>query len=337
MSRQAPKDRKHIAFVIIDLIMVMLLLCNLLLISFDWIYTNTCLDQWLSAHVHSFFAFYDTHVHAHFLAIDMVFVGIFLTEFVISWIVAAARRQYHRWFFYPLIHWYDLLGCIPLDAFRVVRLLRIFTIVYRLHRLGIVRLDETYLYKTSRRYYDILLEMLTDRVAVNILTEIQEEVRQAGPTLESIVREVLRPKQEPLVDWISQQLTIGVKENFERNRRDIRKYVEEAIAKGFRTNDEIRTIEQIPIAGKVISTTLERSIGNIVYHIVENVARDLASTKNRMLVAEIAEMAFQAIEKKDEDDPLHRLVLETVEQVLESIKKQVSTHRWKLKELATTG
>ena len=47
------------------------------------------------------------------------------------------------------------------------------------------------------------------------------------------------------------------------------------------------------------------------------------------------EMAFRAIEDKKEIDVLHAIVLETIDQVLETIKRQVAhTKRWQLRELA---
>src|SRR5690606_42147929 len=48
----------------------------------------------------------------------LLFVSVYLTEFSIRWLVAIARRTHERWFYFPFVHWYDLLGCIPVGSFR---------------------------------------------------------------------------------------------------------------------------------------------------------------------------------------------------------------------------
>ena len=56
---------------------------------------------------------------------DLAFVVIFLTEFCVRWVAAVVRKTYMRWYFFPFIHWYDLIGCIPLGGARIFRFLRI--------------------------------------------------------------------------------------------------------------------------------------------------------------------------------------------------------------------
>ncbi|MEZ5021997.1 MAG: hypothetical protein R2728_01825 [Chitinophagales bacterium] len=80
-----------------------------------------------------------------FLYYDLVFVGIFVLELSVRWTIAIFRNTYAKWFFYPFIHWYDVLGCIPLSSFRALRLLRVFSMFYRLNRLGIIDMRSTYI------------------------------------------------------------------------------------------------------------------------------------------------------------------------------------------------
>ncbi len=332
MIDQANKKR-HATEMTVDVFMIVLLLINLLLISFDWLFNIPYINVWLKQNASAFFEYYKTNISDNFLLIDLGFVAVFLTEFTVRWIISLARKDYNRWFYYPLIHWYDIVGCIPLSAFRVVRFLRIFSIMYRLYRLEIIRPEQSFLFRIGKKYYDILLEELTDRVIIKILIEMQEEVKNAGPTLDNIIKDVLRPKQDTLIDWLSERLSVSMNNSFKRSEADIRDYVTKSIASAFRKNDEIKIIEQIPIAGKAISVTLERSIADIGYNIIERVMNDLSSKKNRTLIYEITEVAFQSLEKKEKDEVLHALVLNTLVDVLESVKSQVSnTKRWKIRE-----
>ncbi|MDJ0766360.1 MAG: ion transporter [Myxococcota bacterium] len=333
-----PRKSENKAMLVIDLAMVALLIVNLLLISFDWMFSLEEVNRFFASQTPVFFRFYNSNVHDHFLTIDLVFVAIFLTEFTISWIVASVRHTYHRWFFYPFIHWYDLLGCIPLNAFRVARLLRIITITYRLHQLRVFPLEKTYLYRKAKKYSEIILEEISDRVVENIIDQAQAEVKEAGPTLDKVVKEVLRPKQGLIVEWASEQLRQGVELSFEQQKGDIRDYLQHLISDAFSRNKNVSRLEQIPMAGKALTSTLEKAIVDIVYNIADTSMRDLASPRNRALVVGATEIVLGAIERKEEDSSLHPIILDIIFEILEMVKKQVSyTKRWKIKELREKG
>ena len=123
--------------ILVDLFMMAVLIANLVLILFDLIFTSAWVQALISKYLPQFYQFYLTEVHQDFFAIDIWFVGIFLLELIIRWIIAIRQKTYFRWFFYPFIHWYDVLGCIPVGSFRFLRVLRIVSIVVRLQKLKI--------------------------------------------------------------------------------------------------------------------------------------------------------------------------------------------------------
>ncbi len=88
---------------------------------------------------------------------------------MIRWAVAIARGTYHRWFFYPFVHWYDLLGCIPVGSFRWLRILRVVSLMFRLQKMGVVDFRDTYIGRSVIKYYRILVEEVSDRVVINVL------------------------------------------------------------------------------------------------------------------------------------------------------------------------
>jgi hypothetical protein len=208
-------------------------------------------------------------------------------------------------------------------------------ILYRLDQLRVIDLTESFIYATVKKYYEVLVEEVSDRVITNIIEEIQEEIAQGGPVLDTIVKDVLRPKQTLIVDWFSKRIGDAAKINFDRRKSEIRSYINTSIGEAFRRNDSIKKIEQIPMVGKALSEPLERSISKIIFDMIENTMEDLASSRNRPLVEEAAEIVFGAIETKDEDDQLHGIVLDTLIEILEVVKTEmVQVKRWKLRELA---
>ena len=140
--RDTLKSRYSI-LIVIDVIMMLLLIANLTLILFDWIFGVNFINQLFQNYLPSFYEFYNQHIHQNFEAIDLVFVLIFLSEFLFSWILAIIQKAYYKWFFYPILHWYDLAGCIPVGSFRFLRVLRVFSILIRLNNLKVIQLSKT--------------------------------------------------------------------------------------------------------------------------------------------------------------------------------------------------
>ena len=117
---------------ILDFVMLVLIISNLFCLVFDTFFENRIVQDLLFWAFPGFTEFYKSQIHPNFLVYDLIFVSVYLSEFVLRWIIAIRRKTYYRWFFYPFVHWYDLIGCIPVGAFRWLRLLRVFSIVYRL-------------------------------------------------------------------------------------------------------------------------------------------------------------------------------------------------------------
>src|SRR5690606_19121017 len=188
---------------LVDLALIGLILLNLGLVLFDWLFRIPAVQDLLHMLSPAFFSFYRDTVHATFLEIDLWFVAVFLTEFVIRWGFAIGRRTYHRWFFYPFAHWYDLLGCIPVGSFRWLRILRVVSLTYRLQRAGLIDLSNTVAWQFAEKYYNVVVEEISDRVVINVLNDVQQQIKQGNPAANRIQSEVLKPRARQLVDYIA--------------------------------------------------------------------------------------------------------------------------------------
>ncbi|NBC29031.1 MAG: ion transporter [Spirochaetes bacterium] len=321
-------------FLVIDIIMVVLLLVNLGWIIFDWLYTTDAVRSLLESWTPGFEAWYGAQVHPNFVLIDLAFVAIFLLDFIVGWIVAVSRRVYHRWFFYPFIHWYDLLGCVPVAGFRFLRLLRFVTILYRLHRAGIIDLSDTGLARTGAKYYAVLVEEVSDRVVVKMISDLQFELRNGSPVMEKIVADVIRPQKAQIVEWLSHRVETVASENYERYRDELETYVQQRVNTALKENGEFAKLRQIPLAGPMIQDTTERAISDMVSNVTRGILQDIASDKNKRLLDETADVVFDAMLVKEEDSELSGMVVDTLDRSLEIVKKQVNIQQWKLKEQA---
>ena len=334
MMLKGIRRKGEFRFLVIDIIMVVLLLVNLGWIIFDWLYTTNAIRSLLESWTPGFAAWYGAQVHPNFILIDLAFVAVFLLDFIVGWIVAVSKGIYHRWFFYPFIHWYDLLGCIPVAGFRFLRLLRFVTILYRLHRAGIIDMSDTGLARTAAKYYAILVEEVSDRVVVKMISDLQFELRNGSPVMEKIVADVIRPQKAQIVEWLSHRVETVASENYERYRDELETYVQQRVNTALKENGEFAKLRQIPIAGPMIQDTTERAISDMVSNVTRGILQDIASDKNKRLLDETADIVFDAMLVKEEDSELSGMVVNTLDRSLEIVKKQVDIQQWKLKEKA---
>jgi hypothetical protein len=324
------KDRDSALFAL-DVVMLALIISNLALILFEWIYVGTPLRGVLEDAWPSFYRFYEDTIHEHFFWIDLAFVAVFLAELLGQWIAAIIERRYHRWFFYPFIHWYDVLGCIPIASFRFFRVLRVVSMVFKMQRLELIDLTQTGLYRTFDKYRGIMTEEISDRVVVNVLTDLQNEIEEGSPVVDRIMREVVEPKREMLVAAASERLQKATRRTHALYRHDAEQYIERRIAEAVEQNEEIGLIAQMPVVGERLSVLLERAISDITFHVVNDLVEDLGRADNNPVVGRVAEISVNAVLQDGRED-LETTGREAVIEALELVKEQVKVQQWKQRE-----
>ena len=323
--------RAEIIILIIDLIMLGLAVFNLSWILFDGLYASHFVQDFFIRWWPAFHEFY-LPIHQNFALYDLWFVGIFLTELLIRWALAVWNRQYHRWWFYPIVHWYDVLGCAPVGSFRILRLFRIVAILLRLQRNRVVDLTRTYLFRMARKYYRVIVEEVSDRVVLNVLDGFKSEVRRGNPVAERIIREVVEPVKPELVNWISDRVQGVMDRHYEDYRPDVQAYVDQRIREAVDQNKEIGTFEAIPVLGGTIRKTLESAIADITFHVLNGLIEDLASSRNKAVIDELSEVMVDAVLFEEEDRKLDEMVRNMVVRAVDVVEEEVKVQQWKLDE-----
>src|SRR5690606_1072132 len=167
-------------------------------------------------------------IHENFIFYDLIFVSIFLAEFVLRWGYAIKASIYDRWYFYPFIHWYDLVGCIPVGSLRFLRILRVISIIYRLHQYKIIDVTQTRLYRFFNFYYEAFMEELSDRIVLKVLSGVLEEVRRGSPLFERIQQDILYPRLDMLSAWISDRVAVAAQAGYVSTCRALIDYVDDS-------------------------------------------------------------------------------------------------------------
>ncbi|GAA3914831.1 hypothetical protein [Litoribacillus peritrichatus] len=331
--KQGSQDDRR--FVTWDIIMMLVLFSNLTFLVVDALLTWDALEGfWMSFPGQGLDLYYE-YVSPHFLLIDGAFVAFFLTEFCVRWAISLHRKEYPGWFFFPLFHWYDLLGCIPLAEFRWLRLLRIVSVLIRLHRMGVIDLKNNFFYRRVSIYHDILVEEVSDKVVLNVLNGVQSEFDKDYPLGKRIVDNVFAPHKTELIRWIASGVEGFITEHYQLSRDkiqdDIRKRVELAIE----NQREMQTLERLPVIGDKISQEIQRLVSDVAWQVLDGLINDIATDGKQPDMDLILDALVSSL--GNENQKLHELTRNMSIQTIEEIKRQVAIKNWKAEVQASVA
>lgn len=334
MQKLRSADSSHLFWM--DLMMLIIVFINLLYLFFGFLFRFSFFDQFIghiSAHFHDWYA---QKVFPFVYEYDLVFVSIYVAELIFRWIRSIYRKKYDYWWFYPFVHWYDVVMCIPLlSGYNFFAALRLFGLFYRLQRLGVFDVTKTYFYKKSSFVSDLMVEELSDRVIAKMITMAQEEVQQGSPVLEKIVTNVIQPKEDLIVNYLSARISEAMKDSYAQNREELKAYIEKIIGEAVKENDTVDSLRYIPGLGKIFQDTLDRAVGDITFKTVDKLIRDASDPDNTRGIRELTHGLIGSFldHDKGKNEEMNAMVISILNDSLEEIKRKVLVKEWKIKDL----
>lgn len=322
-NRENLRKSHEAPWLLLDLVMLGLLSVNLIWLIFDSLYATDVVMGFFAQSLPSFNAAYKP-IHDNFLFVDLGFVAVFLSEFVFRWVASIVRKEHPRWYFFPFIHWYDLVGCIPLAATRLFRFLRIISILYRLHKYQIIDLNRTALFRFIRFYADVLVEELSDRIVVKVLSDAQKDIAAGSPLVENVQKQVIAPRMSIVSSWIAQTMNHLGKSIYDGEHGEvIRNHVQQSVGKAVRNNNQVSTLRIVPVIGSTIESTLETAVTDIVTQSIINLLCDVNEQKvDRFIRHGINEFT-------PDEQMLDQEMLMVINECIELVKAHISQQRWK--------
>lgn len=320
------KSKKIWRIIIIDVLMLIVLSINLFFIIFDWLFSYNLINIFLKFHFHSFYNAY-LPFHFYFWKIDLIFVTIYWIEIFAQWIYHLIFVKNQKWYHYPYRHWYDIIGSIPIGTLHWLRILRVFSIIYRLHKLKLIDITKTFTVRTLNRWIDILSEEVSDRVVVNILSGVQNEIKQGNPIFDKINHEVIKPRIDNLVAISIEKLN-EVTQNIHLNyNEDLKNYIDEKVEKSVENSKDVNKLSRIPVVGNSIELSLKNAISDIIYDIINQVLSDLKNENKQETIEELIRLIYNSLLDSKENN---QIVIQSLIDSLEIIKEQVKVQQWKL-------
>ena len=306
----ALKQHRHEApWLVVDLFVLLLISVNLLWLLLDKLLLDSGAGILLNQFRPDIAPWYEQHWHRPALLFDTVLTGLLIGELLLRWGLAVRGKTYHRWFFYPFIHWYDVLGCLP--GLQALRLFRLVSIFYRLNRMGLL-LFGTGLIDTVQKYYNVILEEISDRIVLNVLEGVQQEIRSGGPVSEQVRARILDPHRQALVQWVAVSLSQVTAHSYRQHEQALAVYLEQVIAEAVRNSPEWHEV-----------------VSGLVNAVVARILRDLGQPDNLALGV----LSGSLYDNFTRPDPqLSHTVEQIALEAIDLIKAQVSIQQWKREE-----
>lgn len=311
-----------------DIFMMILIIINLICLSANGILLSD-FGQWLFDFIHlpQILEFYKEQLRPWVIKTEGWFTTFLITELLIRWLIASVLKHHQRWWFFPFIHWYEVLSILP--QLRFLRLLRAFAIGYNLQTHGYQVIPKHW-YKRAEFYYNLVMEELTSRIVLTILDGIKRELL-TSTTHKQLIQELVDHHRQLFAVALTDILQESLGKELQAQRFIIAKNVGQVVNQAIEDTPELtQLLRLIPIVG----SRIEQQIQNIGQRLGENITQGLIdpfaqsdfSKENptfSMISDKISRIAV-------EDNPhIDKLVESAVFETLEAIKKQVKIKQWK--------
>ncbi len=318
-----------------DILMLVAICIDLVLISLDAILMSSFshnVASWLS--LNEYLIWYQSVVHDPLRTAGGFFTIFLIVELLVRWIISASRQEYYRWFFFPFVHWYEVLGCFP--QLRALRLIRAVVIGRRLHQLGYQVLPKSWL-KRIQFYFDLLLEELSDRVILTTIDNFRQQLtdpkgqktmiaatlERSRPEIEAVIVSLLRQELAPKLRHLSDRSAGG-----QLLANEVGHAIQDSLAN---TPELRRYLRLIPIAGSLIESQLQ--------HIGQSVGENVVYALNARLLDEaridelIVSIASSLAHVRIDSPALEALITKMITDGLSEFEAQVKVQQWKHQDM----
>ena len=313
-----------------DIVMLLVIVVDLSIISLDLLLMSKFMGQvadWLN--LSQQLLFYVDNIHHPLRVLGGFFTIFLIAELTFRWLLSIIGKEYSRWFFFPFVHWYEVLGCFP--QFRALRLLRAFFIGRKLYQLGYQVLPQKWI-DSGKFYYDVIFEEISDLVILTATVTlrqkfadekanqrfIEETFNKNRPQIQAMMSSILKQELGPQLRQLAQS----------KATEELSVQVGIAVQEALNNTPELRRyLRMIPIAGSLI----EGQLHSISQNIGENITQTLFShlTQSHITDAIIDEIA-QTVANIDLQNPeLDALVATIVNDGLNAFEEQVKVQQWK--------
>lgn len=315
-------------FLVYDIFMMAIIFINLICLATNaFLFTNFA--SWLFDLIQQpqILSFYKIHLHPWVDKTENWFISFLIFELLLRWVIAIIYKHHQRWFFFPFVHWYEILAIIP--YLRFLRLIRAGVIAYRLHELGYQIIPQKILNR-GQFYYRVIMEELSDRVVLTVIDGVKKELDHSS-THKKIIHDLVNHHRTLFAQTLSQILQESLASELRLRQETISKGVGKIVTQAIEDTPELTQIlKLLPIVGGRI----EQQIQSIGQRLGENITQGLILPFTEGSVQRPNSTYVLISEKISqlniENEALEKLVESVVYESLEAVRKQMAVKQWQL-------
>lgn len=321
-----PNSKFFKLFLIYDIFMVFIIVFNLFCLGMNFFLMSN-IGEWFfnTIHLYSVLEFYRSYLHPWVITTEAWFIIFLIVELAIRWLLSIIQKHHARWWFFPFIHWYEIVAIIP--HFRFLRLFRAGIIAYRLHELGYKVVPDSIRLKAIF-YYRVVMEELSDRVVITVIDGIKHEL-DTSSSHKKIIHDLVDHHRQLFTVTLSSMLQESLAKALQQQQPIITQKVGHIVNQAIEDTPELtQLLRLIPIVGSRIEQQIQ-SIGqrlgeNITVGLIEpfTVGSFERPNENYLLIAE------KVSQLNIDNQYLEELVESVVYESLEAIRKQVKVKQW---------
>ena len=321
-----PNSKFFKLFLVYDIFMVFIIVFNLFCLGMNFFLMSN-IGEWFfnTIHLPNVLEFYRSYLHPWVITTEAWFIIFLITELVVRWTIAIVNKHHARWWFFPFIHWYEILAIIP--HLRFLRLFRAGIIAYRLHELGYKVVPDNIRIKAAF-YYSVIMEELSDRVVISVIDGVRQEL-ETSSSHKKIIHDLVDHHRQLFTVALSSLLQESLAKTLQEQQPMITKKVGIIVNQAIEDTPELtQLLRLIPLVGGRIEQQIQ-SIGqrlgeNISIGLIEPFTAGSAHNPNEnyQLIAE------KVSELNIDNQYLEELVESVVFESLAAIRKQVKIKQW---------
>ena len=325
------KSSDRIGLFWLDVFMVWLVIQNLLFFGFDWSFKIPVFRNVVYTVSPDFYQWYATKVHPNFADWDLIFIAVFFAEFLFRWIRAVKKETYAIWWFYPFVHWYDVLGLVPMKGtFKLLRLFRLFGMVLKLHKIGVIDLTSTRIYKQYEQFRVIFVEEISDLVIAKSLTAVQDELNKGIPFSNKIIDEIISPQRQQIIRVMSNTISQTINTVYEKHRMELKQNLDTKVIQALKENKEIDTLRYVPGLGSIFQKMLDNAVSDVTFNVVDKLILDAAQPDNQKTMENITNDILDSLLEQNKSQNIdNKYIANIFNQILEIIKIEVLKKSYK--------
>ncbi len=285
----------------------------------NWFFDTVNLPQVLQ--------YYKTDLHPWVIKTESWFITFLIVELLVRWLIAIINKHHARWFFFPFIHWYEILAISP--YLRFLRLIRAGVIAYRFHEMGYKVIPDSIM-KRVLFYYRVVMEELSDRVVITVIDGVIQEL-DTSSSHKKIIHDLVDHHRDIFAKTVAEVLQESLATELNAQRHLITNNVGQIVRQAIEDTPQLtQLLRLIPIAGGMI----ENQIQNIGQQLGENITQGLiqpfteGSPSNPNAMYQLISTKLSQL--NIENQRLEQLVESVVYESLESLRKQVAVKQWQL-------